>query len=113
MPFYVALPHTTIDWTIRDGLDEIEIEERDPAEVTHMTGRLDNGEVARVAIAPPGSAALNPAFDVTPAELVTGADHRPRRLRGDQRGAGDAVPRAARGRWRGVNRRAAQGRRDR
>jgi methylthioribose-1-phosphate isomerase len=71
LPFYVALPHTTIDWTIRDGLHEIEIEERDPAEVTHMTGRLDNGEVARISIAPPGSAALNPAFDVTPAELVT------------------------------------------
>jgi methylthioribose-1-phosphate isomerase len=71
VPFYVALPHTTIDWTIRDGLREIEIEERAPAEVTHMTGRLDNGEVARIAIAPPGSAALNPAFDVTPAELVT------------------------------------------
>ena len=72
VPFYVALPHTTIDWTIRDGLSEIEIEERDPAEVTHIAGRLDSGEVARVAIAPPGSAALNPAFDVTPAALVTG-----------------------------------------
>jgi len=72
VPFYVALPHTTIDWTIQDGLREIEIEERDPTEVTHMTGRLDTGEVARVAITPPGSAAANPAFDVTPAELVTG-----------------------------------------
>ncbi len=71
VPFYVALPHTTIDWTIRDGLHEIEIEERDPTEVTHMTGRLDSGEIARIAITPPGSAALNPAFDVTPAELVT------------------------------------------
>jgi methylthioribose-1-phosphate isomerase len=72
VPFYVALPHTTIDWTIRDGLEEIEIEERDAGEVTHMTGRLDNGEVARIAITPPGSPAANPAFDVTPAELVTG-----------------------------------------
>ena len=72
VPFYVALPHTTIDWTIGDGLREIEIEERDASEVTHMTGRLDNGEVARVMITPPGSPAANPAFDVTPAELVTG-----------------------------------------
>ncbi|WP_158814485.1 S-methyl-5-thioribose-1-phosphate isomerase [Methylocapsa sp. S129] len=72
VPFYVALPHTTIDWTISDGLREIEIEERDAGEVTHMTGRLDNGEVARVMISAPGSPAANPAFDVTPAELVTG-----------------------------------------
>ena len=72
VPFYVALPRTTIDWTIHDGLKEIEIEERDAAEVTHMTGRLDDGRIARVMITPPGSAAANPAFDVTPAELVTG-----------------------------------------
>jgi methylthioribose-1-phosphate isomerase len=72
VPFYVALPHTTIDWTIRDGLAEIEIEERDPSEVTHMTGRLDDGRIARVLVAPPGSPAANPAFDVTPAALVTG-----------------------------------------
>jgi methylthioribose-1-phosphate isomerase len=72
VPFYVALPQTTIDWTIEDGVKEIEIEERDGAEVTFMTGRLDSGEVARVAIAAPGSPALNPAFDVTPAELITG-----------------------------------------
>ena len=71
VPFYVALPHTTIDWTIEDGLREIEIEERDASEVTHMTGRLDSGEVARVMITAPGSPAANPAFDVTPAELVT------------------------------------------
>jgi methylthioribose-1-phosphate isomerase len=72
VPFYVALPHTTIDWTIRDGLKEIEIEERDAAEVTHIAGRLENGEIARVAITAPGSPAANPAFDVTPAELLTG-----------------------------------------
>ena len=71
VPFYVALPQTTVDWTIADGLSEIEIEERDPAEVTHATGRLDNGQIARVAIGPPGSAARNPAFDVTPAGLIT------------------------------------------
>jgi methylthioribose-1-phosphate isomerase len=72
VPFYIALPHTTIDWTIHDGLKEIEIEERDSSEVTHMTGRLDNGGIARVMIAAPGSPAANPAFDVTPAELLTG-----------------------------------------
>ena len=72
VPFYVALPHTTIDWTIRDGLREIEIEERDASEVTHMTGRLENGEIARVMVTAPNSPVANPAFDVTPAELVTG-----------------------------------------
>ena len=72
VPFYVAAPHTTFDWTIRDGLGEIEIEERDPGEVTHMVGRLDDGGLARIAMTPPGSAALNPAFDVTPAALIDG-----------------------------------------
>jgi len=71
VPFYVALPQTTIDWTISDGLRDIEIEERDPAEVTHISGLGENGDVARVALAPLGSRARNPAFDVTPAELVT------------------------------------------
>jgi methylthioribose-1-phosphate isomerase len=71
IPFYVAAPHTTIDWRIADGLREIEIEERDPAEVTHIVGRLDSGVAARVAIAASGSRARNPAFDVTPAELIT------------------------------------------
>jgi methylthioribose-1-phosphate isomerase len=70
-PFYVAFPQTTIDWTIADGLREIEIEERDPAEVTHVVGRLDSGAIGRVAIGPPRSPARNPAFDVTPASLIT------------------------------------------
>jgi len=69
VPFYVAAPHTTIDWTIENGL-EIEIEERSADEVTHITGRLDDGRIARVALAPPGTRAANPAFDVTPAELI-------------------------------------------
>jgi len=72
VPFYVAAPHTTFDWTLRDGLAEIEIEERDPIEVTHIVGRLESGAVARLALTPPGSTALNPAFDVTPAELIDG-----------------------------------------
>ncbi len=71
VPFYVALPHTTIDWKMDDGM-KIEIEERSGAEVLKMTGRLENGEVVTVEIAAPGSPAGNPAFDVTPARLVTG-----------------------------------------
>jgi len=71
VPFYVALPGPTIDWRLDDGL-AIEIEERSPREVTHVWGRLDDGRVAEVMIAPAGTSAANPAFDVTPAELVTG-----------------------------------------
>jgi methylthioribose-1-phosphate isomerase len=72
VPFYVAAPHTTIDWTILDGLGEIPIEERDPSEVTHVVGRLDGGALARVLISPANTSAANPAFDVTPAELIDG-----------------------------------------
>ena len=71
VPFYVALPHTTIDWTLDEGF-RIPIEERGADEVLEMTGRLPDGSVARVEIAAPGSPAANPAFDVTPARLVTG-----------------------------------------
>ncbi len=71
VPFYVALPHTTIDWTILDGVREIPIEERSAREVTHMQGRLEDGTLATMEIVSPGSAAANPAFDVTPAEFVT------------------------------------------
>lgn len=71
VPFYVALPHSTIDWAMRDGRD-IEIEERSADEVLKMPGRLPDGSVAVVEIAAPGSGAANPGFDVTPARLVTG-----------------------------------------
>ena len=71
LPFYVALPSTTIDWTLASG-DLIPIEERTPSEVTHITGRLADGAIATVEVTPAGSAAANPAFDVTPARLVTG-----------------------------------------
>jgi methylthioribose-1-phosphate isomerase len=71
VPFYVALPETTIDWTITDGIRDIPIEERDGREVTHMTGRLDGGGIATVEIIAPGSPVSNFAFDVTPAALVT------------------------------------------
>ncbi|MEK7266523.1 MAG: S-methyl-5-thioribose-1-phosphate isomerase, partial [Pseudomonadota bacterium] len=71
VPFYVALPHTTIDWSIRDGVRDIPIEQRGAEEVTSMTGRLSSGEVATVEIVAAGSPVANYAFDVTPARLVT------------------------------------------
>lgn len=71
VPFYVALPSSTIDWTIQSGRD-IPIEERSQDEVLKMAGRLADGSVAVVEIAAPGSAAANPGFDITPARLVTG-----------------------------------------
>lgn len=72
VPFYAAVPSPTIDWSIRDGLREIPIEERDEEEVAWMQGRTEEGRLARVRILPEGSRAANPAFDVTPARLVTG-----------------------------------------
>ncbi len=72
VPFYVAVPSPSIDWTLRDGRREIPIEERDPWEVSHLTGRLPDGRIATLALLPEGTAAANPAFDVTPARLVTG-----------------------------------------
>ena len=72
VPFWVALPSTTIDWTVSDGIAEIPIEQRSAAEVTDVTGRTADGTIATVRVAPAGSAAANPAFDVTPARLVTG-----------------------------------------
>jgi methylthioribose-1-phosphate isomerase len=71
IPFYVALPSSTIDWTLESGRD-IPIEERSEDEVLKMAGRLPDGSVTVVEIAAPGSGAANPGFDVTPARLVTG-----------------------------------------
>ena len=71
VPFYVGLPYPSIDWTIEDGA-KIPIEERHPHEVSRIAGRTDKGEVVTVDILPEGSPAANPAFDVTPARLVTG-----------------------------------------
>jgi len=71
VPFYVALPSPTIDWTLGDGF-AIPIEERAEDEVTRIPGRLDDGTLGAVTITPDGSRAANPAFDVTPARLVTG-----------------------------------------
>ncbi len=71
VPFYVALPSPTIDWTIEDGR-AIPIEERAGSEVSHIAGKADDGEVVTVQLTPDGSPVANPAFDVTPSGLVTG-----------------------------------------
>ena len=71
VPFYVALPSSTFDWRLENGVDEIPIEERDSDEVRYVQG-LVNGTVDRVMITPRESRAANYAFDVTPARLVTG-----------------------------------------
>lgn len=72
VPFYVALPSPTIDWTVHDGVKEIPIEERTADEVSFVQGRAADGSIASVRISPEGSPAANPAFDVTPARLITG-----------------------------------------
>ncbi len=72
VPFYVALPTPTIDWTLQDGVKEIPIEERAQQEVTHIAGLCDDGRVRSVQVTPAGSRAANYGFDVTPARLVTG-----------------------------------------
>jgi len=71
VPFYVAAPSSSIDWRIRDGLAEIPIEVRAAEEVSEIQG-AQGDELGRVRLTPPGSPAHNPAFDVTPARLVTG-----------------------------------------
>jgi methylthioribose-1-phosphate isomerase len=72
VPFYVALPSPTIDWTVDDGVAEIPIEERSAREVTHIMGLSENGGIASVQVTPKGTSGGNPAFDVTPNRLVTG-----------------------------------------
>lgn len=72
VPFYVALPSPTIDWTVADGVKEIPIEERDPTEVTHIAGKTASGTIEIVQLTPDGSPAINYGFDVTPARLMTG-----------------------------------------
>ena len=70
VPFYVALPHPTIDWSLDDGADT-PIEQRDEDEVLTITGRDESGQETKVALTPAGTSAANYAFDVTPARLVT------------------------------------------
>lgn len=72
IPFYVALPSTTLDLSIKNGLKEIPIEERDQTEVTHVVGKTNKGKIESVLICPDTTQALNYGFDVTPARLITG-----------------------------------------
>lgn len=72
VPFYVALPGATIDWTLDDGVKEIPIEERSTDEVIWIQGITATGTIERVCIVAGDTPAANPAFDVTPARLVTG-----------------------------------------
>ena len=72
IPFFVALPHSTIDWQLGDGVAEIPIEQRDGVEVSHIHGVDEAGQGSLVRLVPEGAAVANYAFDVTPARLVTG-----------------------------------------
>jgi len=72
VPFYVALPGSTVDWTVSDGVAEIPIEERGAEEILRVQGQDETGAVRSISIAPAATPAVNPAFDVTPARLVTG-----------------------------------------
>ena len=85
VPFYVAAPSSSIDFAIFDGVRDIPIEERSAREVTHMRGRTDDGRLETVRIVPEGSPAANPAFDVTPARLVTRPHHRTRHHRAHEK----------------------------
>jgi len=93
VPFYVALPSPTIDFSVEDGVRDIPIEERSGEEVTHVVGIGQDGEVARVRIAPERTKAANPAFDVTPGAPRHRTHYRTRRRAGVARGFADAVSR--------------------
>ena len=71
VPFYVGLPSPSIDWTVRDGIQEIPIEQRGGEELSRISGRLADGTVVTVDLAPEGSTMANYAFDVTPSRLIT------------------------------------------
>jgi methylthioribose-1-phosphate isomerase len=72
VPFYVALPSSTIDWSIHNGVLEIPIEERPKEEVSTVQGKSQDGQIATIGITPAFSEICNPAFDVTPGRLITG-----------------------------------------
>ena len=71
IPFYVALPFSTIDWDIKNGLDEIPIENRSKDEVSHIIGLNSKQEITKVQLIPEGGKCINPGFDITPSELIT------------------------------------------
>jgi methylthioribose-1-phosphate isomerase len=92
VPFYVALPSPTIDFSVDDGVREIPIEQRGAEEVTHMTGRTADGRIETVRIVPDGSPVANYGFDVTPARLVTGLITERGVLRADRAALAAAFP---------------------
>ncbi len=99
VPFYVALPSPTIDFTVADGVAEIPIEERSADEVATMTGRTKDGRIETVRIVPDGSPVANYGFDVTPARLVTGLITERGVIKASREGLAGAFPeRARRGR---------------
>jgi methylthioribose-1-phosphate isomerase len=97
VPFYVALPSPTIDFSIDDGVKEIPIEQRSATEVTDMTGRTADGRIETVRIVPDGSPAANYAFDVTPARLVTGLITERGVLKAERAALASAFPERANG----------------
>jgi methylthioribose-1-phosphate isomerase len=95
VPFYVALPSPTIDFTVSDGIAEIPIEQRDGEEVARVTGRAADGRVETVEVVPAGSPVANYCFDVTPARLVTGLITEQGVLKATREGLGAAFPERA------------------
>ncbi len=98
VPFYVALPSPTIDFSISDGLRQIPIEQRGADEVATMTGRTAEGKIETVRIVPDGSPVANYAFDVTPARLVSGLITERGVLRANREALAEAFPERAGGR---------------
>ncbi len=92
VPFYVALPSPTIDFSLSDGIRQIPIEERGGEEVSRITGRTSAGEIETVDIVADGSPVGNPAFDVTPARLVTGLITERGVLEANRKAIADAFP---------------------
>lgn len=72
VPFYVALPSPTVDWTVSNGVADIPIEERSELEISHVQGKMEDGNLGVTQVTPDGSPTGNPAFDVTPNRLITG-----------------------------------------
>jgi methylthioribose-1-phosphate isomerase len=97
VPFYVALPSPTIDFSIDDGIAQIPIEQRSGDEVATMTGRTADGRIETVRIVSDGSPVANYAFDVTPARLVSGLITERGVLRADRDALASAFPERARG----------------
>jgi methylthioribose-1-phosphate isomerase len=97
VPFYVALPSSTIDFALSDGLAEIPIEERAAAEVTTMMGRTADGRIEAVTVVSDGSPVANYAFDVTPARLVTGLITERGVIAATRAGLAEAYPERVRG----------------